>query len=201
MGKEICALALAACLLLSGCEHAAVAEKPAPVENTATVSMASASGGEVKLPAPTPSGSPAPQSSLTFEKENDDVSYQFTDDGHVLKVSGGLLTVRVVAQALKCDIQVAGDARVRLMLLKGAAFTGTVTADLQDCVAVELDEKSTWTLTADTGVGGIVNGDTAFQNVISGGFSLSYDSELGENAYLAGEAKLLPGGGYLTPNI
>ena len=50
-------------------------------------------------------------------------------------------------------------------------------------------------------MGGIVNGDASFENVVSGGYSLFYDSELTENAYLSGEAKLLPGGGYLTPNI
>ena len=201
MGKGVRVLALTMCLLLGGCSAAANAEKPPAVEKTATVSMASANGGEVKVPAPTPSLSPAPQSSLTFEKENDGVSYQFSADSSLLKISGGQLTVRVVAQALKCDIRVAEGAAVRLVLTEGAAFTGTFETDLQDSVTMLLDEKSNWTLTADTAVGGLINLDTTFQNIASGGCSLSYNSELTENAYLGGEAKLLPGGGYLTPNI
>ncbi|MEG1525534.1 MAG: hypothetical protein RRZ24_05235 [Clostridia bacterium] len=196
-------LSMMCLLLLCGCKTAAKSA-PVPAENTgadtSVVSSVSASGGEVKMPAVVPSGSPAPQSSLSFEKSGEDVAYGFASEG-LLKVSGGLLTIHVAGQALECDISIAEGASVRLMLTNGAAFTGTFLTDYPQSAFVTLDECSTWALSADTAVSGITNGNAAFANIVSNGYSITYDSSIEENSYLNSNSLQLPGGGFLTPII
>ena len=46
-----------------------------------------------------------------------------------------------------------------------------------------------------------MNADTTHQNIQSNGFSIYYDSNAPENAYLESQSYALPGGGYLTPII
>ncbi len=118
-----------------------------------------------------------------------------------LTLSGGPGELLVDGGALNRDIQVEEGASIHLILQNGASFTGTIHSQSIQDVSVTMDASSRWTLTADTGVGAIVNADTAFSNLLSQGFSLQYDSENAANAYLSGEAKSLPGNGFLSPII
>lgn len=204
MKARIVILLMCCVLLMNGCKmetkaSASAAETPAqPV--TDVVSTISADGGEVKMPVPSPSGSPTPQSSLTFEKESEAVSYQFISDGQ-LQVDGGLLTIQVSGQAFKCEITVSEGASVRLQLSNAAAFTGTIRGKDAQCEFVIMDAASTWTLTEDTTVCSVVNEDMTFQNIQSQGCSLTYNASSEDSAYLQNASYALPGGGYLTPII
>lgn len=116
-------------------------------------------------------------------------------------ISGGCMEITVAGKAWTADLAAEEGASLRLILKDGAAYTGTVTgASIQD-VYVSLDATSTWTLTGDVNVGGIVNADASFANIRSNGYAVQYDSEYADNAYLGGAAKQLPGGGFLTPII
>lgn len=116
-------------------------------------------------------------------------------------ISGGCVEITVDQAAFDRAIAVEDGASLRLVLQNGATFSGALTwFDLRN-VYVSLDMTSVWSLAGDTAVGSIVNQDTSFSNVHSNGFALDYDSESAHNAYLAGAAKQLPGGGFLTPII
>lgn len=90
---------------------------------------------------------------------------------------------------------------LKLTLLNGSAFAGELGAEPPAKVSVTLDAGSTLTLAADTYLVGLVNADITHQNIQSNGYTLYYDSNAPENAYLGNQTYALPGGGYLTPII
>lgn len=185
----------------SGCDRVAPEAKvEVPAVTPAVVSMASAEGGEVQMTA-LPTSAPTPQSAIVFEKGSESARYSFSDGNTVLNVEAGELTVRIAGQAFKCEIIVADEASVHLILSEGAAFTGTFRASTASAASITLDETSTWALSDDTAVGALIDADSTFQNIDSKGFSLSYDSEHEANAPLAARSFKLIGGGYLMPII
>ena len=90
---------------------------------------------------------------------------------------------------------------LQLKLVNGASFTGELGSELPAKVSVSLDATSTLSLTADSYITALVNADTTHQNIQSNGFSLYYDSNAPENAYLNSQSYQLPGGGFLSPII
>lgn len=172
----------------------------APAATPSVISMESQNGGEVQIAA-LPSSAPTPQSAIVFEKNGDSAHYTFSDGNARLDVEAGELTIRVSGQAFTCEIHIADGACVHLILSDGAAFTGTFRAATANAANITLDAASTWTLTDDTTVGAFIDADTGCQNIDSGGFSLSYDSENAANAPLAAGSVKLVGGGYLMPII
>lgn len=201
----VCGL-LCAGLALTGCgkgERAvfapgsAMEDEARPSPETALVEIAGSGEGE---------GSPAETAPPV--EAGDGVVFtplaqgaSFSERDSEFYVAGGPGQLLVDGVAFARDIRVEEGASLTLILEGGASFTGAIhSGSIQD-VSVTMDANSAWILTADTGVGALVNADPTFANLNSQGFSLTYDSENGQNAYLAGAAKQLPGGGFLTPLI
>ena len=118
-----------------------------------------------------------------------------------LRVLEGNSTLTLDATALAADPIIAENATLLLKLTNGASFTGALGSALPARANVSLDATSTLGLTEDTYVGVFSNADVAHQNVQSNGFSLYYDSNAAENAYLNSQSFALPGGGFLSPII
>ena len=121
--------------------------------------------------------------------------------GELLRVLSGTNKLTLSNTALAASPIIAEGATLTLNLTNGASFTGALGSTLPARVNVSLDAASTLGLTEDTYVGIFVNADIAHQNVQSNGFSLYYDSNAAENAYLNSQSFVLPGGGFLSPII
>ena len=112
--------------------------------------------------------------------------------------NGGKLNFLAVKQNLSGDIFCDAISSLTLTLSKGSSYSGTINALDAGKVNLVLDKKSTLTLTGDSFVNAIVNEDSSFKNISSKGYTLFYNKNAGENAYLKGATILLQGGGKLV---
>ncbi|MCE5190081.1 MAG: hypothetical protein LLF75_13000 [Eubacteriales bacterium] len=124
-----------------------------------------------------------------------------TATNEFLRVFSGKNTLTLDATTISANPILGADALLQLKLINGASFTGELGAELPAKVSVSLDVGSKLSLTAETYVSALVDADTTFQNIQSNGFSLYYDSNAPENAYLNSQSFQLPGGGFLSPII
>jgi len=122
-------------------------------------------------------------------------------DGELLRVLSGANELTLDNTGIEAAPVIREGATLKLTLLNGSAFFGELGAEPPAKVSVTLDASSTLTLAADTYLVALVNADTTHQNIQSNGFSLYYDSNAPENAYLNNQSFALPGGGYLMPMI
>ncbi len=118
-----------------------------------------------------------------------------------LRILEGNSTLTLDATALTVTPIITKNATLLLKLTNGASFTGALGNALPARVNVSLDATSTLGLTEDTYLSIFVNTDVTHQNIQSNGFSLYYDSNASENAYLNSQSFMLPGGGFLSPII
>lgn len=121
--------------------------------------------------------------------------------GELLRVLSGANVLTLDGTGMTVNPIIDADATFLLHLLNGAVFTGELGNEPPAKVSVTLDASSTLTLTTDTYLVALVNADATHQNIRSNGYSLYYDSNAPENAYLNSLSYALPGGGYLTPMI
>lgn len=121
--------------------------------------------------------------------------------GDILRVLSGDNFLTLDNTAISAKPILTEGSSLNLQLLNGASFTGELGATLPAKASVTLDAASKLILTADTNLVYLVNADTTHQNIQSNGFSIYYDSNAPENAYLESQSFALPGGGYLTPII
>ncbi|MEA4869378.1 MAG: hypothetical protein VB062_01925 [Christensenella sp.] len=121
--------------------------------------------------------------------------------GEQLRVLSGTNELTLDNTVLSAKPVLAEGTTLKLVLVNGASFTGELGATLPAKVSVSLDAASKLILTADTNLVTLINADTTHQNIQSNGFSIYYDSNAPENAYLESQSFALPGGGYLTPII
>ena len=120
-------------------------------------------------------------------------------------ITGGTLSLTLDGQQLIGDIELTGTeenpAGLTLMLRNGASFTGAILTDDPEGIRITMDEMSLWTLTGETWIAALTAPDKNFLGIQSNGFNIYYNSSLDENAWLAFQSYLLPGGGYLAPLI
>ena len=121
--------------------------------------------------------------------------------GELLRVLSGENFLTLDNTALSAKPILAEGSTLMLNLKNGASFTGELGVTLPAKASVTLDATSKLILTADTNLVLLVNADTTYQNIQSNGFSIYYDSNAPDNAYLESQSFALPGGGYLTPII
>ncbi len=121
--------------------------------------------------------------------------------GELLRVLSGANALTLDNTGMTANPIIGEGSTLKLTLLNGAAFSGELGNEPPAKVSISLDAVSTLTLAADTYLVALVNADTAHQNIQSNGYSLYYDSNAPENAYLNSQSYALPGGGYLTPMI
>ena len=137
------------------------------------------------------SGGSVTFSGVTLKASNSDL----------LRVFSGENSLTLDATAMTSSPILDEGSLLQLKLVNGASFTGELGSELPAKVSVSLDATSTLSLTADSYITALVNADTTHQNIQSNGFSLYYDSNAPENAYLNSQSYQLPGGGFLSPII
>lgn len=205
MRKVMYAAALCGMIFLAGCgpkQKATMAPanqpKQAANQEPAVVEI---TGGQPTDPVAAPTLPPSGDTGAVDIATLDSAASVDESDPKQIVISGGQVEITVNHATLDRSIRVEEGGSLRLLLENEATFAGAITgADLQS-IYVSLDATSIWTMNGDSIVGSIVNQVPSFSNVHSGGFALEYDSESAHNAYLAGAAKQLPGGGFLTPVI
>ena len=121
--------------------------------------------------------------------------------GGAAEVMEGKPFLTLASQTLTGDILLGEDTGVDLSLTEGSRYEGAFTGDGMADITVRLSADSAWTLTADTEINVLIDADETLQNIQSNGFSLTYNAESAENAWLHRGAFELPGGGFLTPSI
>lgn len=200
MKKWLGLTCLCAALALAGCG----AKTDAPTKSEAAAQPAPAVIEMQPAASQAPEAAPkAPETAVAAEAVFTavDSSAQFFDDGTRVTVTGGAGKLTIGKGAWTRDVEIGEGASLHLTLQPSAMFTGVIHGTSMQDVSISLDALSVWTLTGDVAVGAIVNADASFSNVRSDGYSIEYNSESEDNAYLAGAAKQLPGGGFLTPLI
>jgi len=121
--------------------------------------------------------------------------------GEILRVLAGENELTLDQTSMNAAPIIEEEAMLALHLLNGASFTGELGGMLPAKANVYLDAASRLVLGAETYLGVLVNADLTHANIESNGFNLYYDSNAPENAYLAGQSFMLPGGGFLAPII
>ena len=121
--------------------------------------------------------------------------------GMAAEVVGIATSVTLAQQTLSGDISMGEDAECALTIGDGSEFSGTFLYQGAADVSVTLSESGVWRLTADTDVDVFIDADMTFANVVSNGFSITYDAEDERNAWLNHGAYELPGGGFIVPII
>lgn len=114
--------------------------------------------------------------------------------------NGGHLTLKAVDQRLYGNVEADAISTISLELTENSMLEGTVNGDNQAArLSLSLDDTSAWTLTGDSYVHALTNVLEDLSNIYSNGFSLYYDAEVEQNAWLQGETWPLQGGGMLQP--
>lgn len=117
------------------------------------------------------------------------------------EIDGGNCALTAARQTLAGDVLLRNGAAFRLNLTEASVFTGAFAAEGEAVAHISMSADSVWSVTAETTVGILVNADAKMTNIRSNGFTVYYNAELAENAYLKGGGFLLDGGGFLTPLI
>lgn len=198
----LCAMFLLGCaLLLLGC--ARNMEKTAPEDVSAAaaatpaiVAIGAEDGGQPPADAPT---APIPVGKVEYRPAAD-AQYELLPDKTV-SVTGGYVEIIIDGLAFSSAVQTGDGGSARIILSNGASLSGQLTGETMLDISVELDKSSTWSLAGDVRVDALVNGDASFGNVNSNGYTISYNCENAENAYLNRSALTLSGGGRLDPVI
>jgi hypothetical protein len=118
-----------------------------------------------------------------------------------MRVLSGANELTLDKTAMTATPIIGESSTLKLSLLNGAAYSGELGVEPPAKVSVTLDASSKLTLAADTYLVALVNANLTHQNIQSNGFSLYYDSNVAENAYLNNQSYALPGGGSLVPII
>ena len=114
--------------------------------------------------------------------------------------NGGDLQFNGTSQTLTGDIFCDSISRVFLSLVEKSYYKGTINQDgIGGYVSLCLDKDSKWEVTGDSYLNVLTNDDHSFQNIISNGHTVYYDSTNPANNWLNGRNISLPGKGILKP--
>ncbi len=115
--------------------------------------------------------------------------------------NGGTLTLTGIRQRLKGNVICDGISTVSLHLSEGSQFTGAIdTEHAGKETSLQLDDSSTWNVTADSHLTSLTNSQDTCSNIQSNGHTVYYDPTHTDNKWLDGQTLDLPGGGKLTPD-
>lgn len=125
-----------------------------------------------------------------------------TNDWGIPGQNGGELTLTGIHQVLRGDISCDEISMVSLILSEDSQLNGAIdTAHTGKEVSLQLDDLSTWNVTADSYLSSLVNTQKTCSNIQSNGHTVYYDSANEDNKWLDGQTLVLPGGGKLTPSL
>lgn len=92
-----------------------------------------------------------------------------------------------------------GNSRVELKL-KSSNFHGSINSlNKNKTINISLDEKSVWSVSAESYISSLKNEKINLSNIESNGFDVFYDLKNDANSWLDGKAHTLNGGGELKP--
>ena len=114
--------------------------------------------------------------------------------------NGGKFRLMGISQAFTGDVLCDEISTVEINLTQGSSLEGTVDGEnTGESVTVSLDGTSAWTLTGDSYVSILKNDLEDNSNIISNGYTIYYDADNEENAWLGGETISLKDGGVIRP--
>lgn len=114
--------------------------------------------------------------------------------------NGGDFRLTGSSQNFTGDITCDEISTVEVDLTESSLLEGTVDGEnTGKSVTISLDDTSTWKVTGDSHVTVLKNETEDNSNIVSNGFTIYYDAENEENAWLGGETITLADGGSITP--
>lgn len=114
--------------------------------------------------------------------------------------NGSDITLNADAQKLKGDVILDKISTGVLNLKNNSTLQGAINTDkTAKSVSLSMDKSSTWNVTADSYLTGLIDGDTTLKNIISNGYTIYYNSTGSANSWLGGKTITLTGGGKLVP--
>lgn len=114
--------------------------------------------------------------------------------------NGGSVSMKVASQKLEGSVILDKTSSASISLEAGSVLTGAINAENSGAkVTVILDVSSVWNVTNDSYVSVIADGNAAFANINSNGFTVHYDATDAANSALGGKTVSLAGGGKLAP--
>jgi uncharacterized protein (TIGR03437 family) len=112
--------------------------------------------------------------------------------------NGGNVVLTADGQTLAGDMIADSISTIALTLKNNSTLTGKLTK-----ASVTLDAASLWSVTGNSMLTSLTDSagisGTSIANIKGNGFTVTYDSSLSANSYLAGKTYSLAGGGTLTP--
>ena len=117
--------------------------------------------------------------------------------------NGGTAVLTASEQTLTGNLVADAISSISTTLEKGSALTGSINgAATAKAASLTLDSSSTWTVTADShlsGLIGVVVSGASVTNIVGNGHTVTYDATLAANSSLGGRTYSLANGGQLTP--
>jgi len=115
--------------------------------------------------------------------------------------SDGVLHLVGDHQAFMGSLITEGNGEIVLDLKTNSTYTGRFDPDTYSYLSLALDETSHWYVTGDSYLEILIESEHAIGNIESNGFTVYYNSENEQNAWLQSKPYALAGGGYLSPRI
>ncbi len=115
--------------------------------------------------------------------------------------NGGNLTFTAKNQTLTGDIVCDEISVVSLGLFQASSLTGAIDTANSGTVSLSLSSDATWEVTADSHISSLTDDDASFNNIVSNGYTIYYDSDNEANQGLDGKTITLSDGGKLTPAV
>lgn len=116
--------------------------------------------------------------------------------------NGGHAQLLATRQLLSGDIICDEISSAVLVLCENATFTGAINPDGAALEArLFLSDDAVWIVTAASHLNVLIDEDETLSNIISGGFTVTYDAQREENAWLNGQCYTLSDGGQLVPFV
>jgi hypothetical protein len=114
--------------------------------------------------------------------------------------NGGNFTFTGIHQKLTGNVLANNLSSISLNLTQNTDFSGAVNPDnTAKAITIQLDEKSTWNVTADSYVTKLIDADQTLQNINPNGHTVYYKVTDPANAALSGQTHNFPNGGKIVP--
>ena len=112
------------------------------------------------------------------------------------------ISYAVSNQTIVGDVTADGNSSLKLALRDKTYFKGALNKDKKArAVSLSLDKDAVWEVTGTSYVTAFTDEDTTLANVHSNGYTIYYQADNRDNAWLKGAARDLPGGGRLLPEV
>ncbi len=119
---------------------------------------------------------------------------------NVISLKNSEATLTLFKSNIEGSIIADDSSCLNILLKEGSVFKGYINKDNKSrTVTVQIEENSTWEVTSDSYVRGIIVKDKNLNGIKSNGFTIFYDTKCVTNAWLEKATVTLPDGGKLVP--